>query len=455
MITFVIAEDGTKLMPTTNVKKVRRLLRTGRAVICKHEPFTIKLCYKTTTYTQPVEFKQDAGYQHIGISVTSRKHEYVSEERVLLKDEVERHNDQRKYRRTRRNRKRYRAPRFNNRVSGKKEGWLAPSLNNKKDMHIKIFEIYNAVLPITSVVIEVAQFDTQILKAVQDGAPLPSGTDYQHGERYGYDTLREAVFARDNHTCIICKKNAFKDGVILIVHHLGFWKSDRTNRASNLATVCTKCHTSKNHKPGGKLYGLPSMSKNLKSAAFMNTVKYAIISDLRKLYPTLPIAVTFGVNTKRTRNDRNIVKSHANDAYCMGEYHPLHRAHTCTYQKRRRNNRVLEKFYDSKVVDIRDGQIKPGASLSCGRTNRRESRNSSKNERIYRGEYKSKGRRSIRRRRYELRPGDIVLYNNHQFTVSGIHNNGTRAMLKENKKSIDITKLQLLKHIGAWEQIKI
>ena len=455
MITFVIAEDGTKLMPTTNVKKVRRLLRTGRAVICKHEPFTIKLCYKATTYTQPIEFKQDAGYQHIGVSVASQKHEYVSEERVLLKDEVEKHNDQRKYRRTRRNRKRYRAPRFDNRVSSKKEGWLAPSLNNKKNMHIKIFEIYNAVLPITSVVIEVAQFDTQILKAVQDGAPLPSGTDYQHGERYGYDTLREAVFARDNHTCIICKKNAFKDGAILRAHHLGFWKSDRTNRASNLATVCTKCHTSKNHKPGGKLYGLPSMSKNLKSAAFMNTVKYAIISDLRKLYPTLPIAVTFGVDTKRTRNDRNIVKSHANDAYCIGEYHPLHRAHTCIYQKRRRNNRVLERFYDSKVIDIRDGQIKSGASLSCGRTNRREIRNSSKNERIYRGEYKSKGRRSIRRRRYELRPGDIVLYDNNKFTMCSVHNNGTRAILKENNKSVNLAKLQLIKHIGAWEQIKI
>ena len=75
MITFVIAEDGTKLMPTTNVKKVRRLLRTGRAVIYKHEPFTIKLCYKATTYTQPIEFKQDAGYQHIGVSVASQKHE--------------------------------------------------------------------------------------------------------------------------------------------------------------------------------------------------------------------------------------------------------------------------------------------------------------------------------------------------------------------------------------------
>ena len=453
MTTFVIAEDGTKLMPTSNIKKVRKLLRTGRAVICKHKPFTIKLCYKATTYTQHVEFKQDAGYQHIGVSVASQKHEYVSEERVLLKDEVEKHNDQRKYRRTRRNRKRYRAPRFDNRVSSKKESWIAPSLNNKKDMHIKIFEIYNAVLPITSVVIEVAQFDTQILKAVQDGAPLPSGTDYQHGERYGYDTLREAVFARDNHTCIICKKNAFKDGAILRAHHLGFWKSDRTNRASNLATVCTKCHTSKNHKPGGKLYGLPSISKNLKSAAFMNTVKYVIVSDLRKLYPTLPIAVTFGVNTKRTRNDRNIIKSHANDAYCMGEYHPLHRAHTYTYQKRRRNNRVLEKFYDSKVIDIRDGQIKPGASLSCGRTNRRESRNSSKNERIYRGEYKSKGRRSIRRRRYELRPGDIVLYQNNKHVVIGVQNHGDYTKISQHNKVIKTKELVPVRHIGGWTRV--
>ena len=122
MTIFVIAEDGTKLMPTTNVKKVRRFLRSGRAVICKHEPFTIKLCYKSKKHTQPIEFKQDAGYQNIGISICSQKHEYVSEERVLLKDEVERHNDSRKYRRTRRNRKRYRAPRFDNRVAHKKEG---------------------------------------------------------------------------------------------------------------------------------------------------------------------------------------------------------------------------------------------------------------------------------------------------------------------------------------------
>ena len=449
MTTFVIAEDGTKLMPTTNVKKVRKLLRTRRAVICKHNPFTIKLKYQSTKYTQPIEFKEDAGYQNIGVSITSQKHEYVSETRVMLNNEVEKHNDCRKYRRARRNRLRYRKLRFDNRAIAK--GWLAPSLAHKKDLHIKIFEMYNEVCPITSVVIEVAQFDTQVLKAVQDGAPLPYGTDYQHGERDGYDTLREAVFARDGYTCIICKRSAIKDNIILRVHHLGFWKHDRTNRLSNLATVCTKCHTSQNHKPNGKLYGLKSISKTLKSAAFMNSVKYQVYEGLKSNHPN--VILTFGTKTKRVRNDLNISKTHANDAYCMGEYRPKHRAHHIIYEKRRRNNRVLEKFYDSKYFDIRDNSVKSGSELSCGRTNRSESRHSFKNERIYRGICKSKGRRAIRRRRYALRPDDVVKYNNQIFHVKGVHNEGTRVILKENNKSVAIKDVSVIKHISGWCKI--
>lgn len=453
MHVFIIANDGTKLMPTSNIKKVRKLLRTGKAIICKHSPFTIQLTYDSAKFTQPIEFKEDTGYQTIGVSSCSAKHEYVQEERILLKDEVEKHNDCRKYRRARRNRLRYRKPRFNNRKATNQPGWLAPSLKNKAHQHLRILQMYSAVMPITSVIVEVAQFDTQVLKAVQEGKPLPSGPDYQHGERYGYDTLREAVFARDGYKCICCKKSAIKDNVILRAHHLGYWQNDRTNRLSNLASVCTKCHTSKNHKPSGVLYGLKPITKSLSSAAFMNSVKYHIVELIKKEYPDIKVSVTFGSKTKRTRNDLNIEKTHANDAYCMGEYRPKHRARAITYQKRRRNNRVLEKFYDAKFRDTRDGSIKSGQQIGCNRTNRRELRNSNKNERFYRGEKISKGRRSIRRRRYELRPGDMVKYNNTQFIISGIHNNGTRAILKENKKSINTTKFQLVKHIGAWKQI--
>ena len=453
MIIFVIAEDGTKLMPTNNVKKVRKLLRTGRAIICKHEPFAIKLTYSTTQYTQPIEFKEDAGYQNIGISACSERHEYVSETRVLLKDEVEKHNNCRKHRRTRRNRLRYRKPRFDNRRATKQPGWLAPSIKNKMNQHLRVLDIYSSVMPITSVVIEVAQFDTQVLKAVQEGKPSPSGTDYQHGERYGYDTLREAVFARDGYKCICCGRNAIVDNLILRMHHLGYWKEDRTNRLSNLATVCTKCHTSKNHKPNGKLHGLGPITKNMSSAAFMNSVKYVIAKLIKKEYPDIKVNITFGAITKRTRNDLNIEKTHANDAYCMGEYHPKHRAHSKTYQKHRHNNRVLERFYDSKFVDIRDGSIKSGQQIGCNRTNRRELRNNSKNERIYRGLRKSKGRRSIRRRRYELRPGDIVLFNHNKHRVVGVQNNGDYTKLEGLTKVVRTSLLTPHRHIGGWELV--
>ena len=133
----------------------------------------------------------------------------------------------------------------------------------------------------------------------------------------------------------------------------------------------------------------------------------------------------------------------------MGEYRPLHRAKTMIYQKRRRNNRILEKFYDAKYVDIRDDSVKSGQELSCNRTNRSEPRNSSKNERIFRGTQKSKGRCSIRRRRYELRPGDLVLYNGNRFEISGVHCNGIRVILKDNK-SVAINKIKPLKHINGW-----
>ena len=43
MLTYVLAADGSPLMPTYNIKKVRRMLKDGRAVIAGHKPgFTIQ-----------------------------------------------------------------------------------------------------------------------------------------------------------------------------------------------------------------------------------------------------------------------------------------------------------------------------------------------------------------------------------------------------------------------------
>ena len=448
----VISASGEKLMPT-NSYRARKLLKSKRAVIHKYRPvFTIKLVDRADGYTQPIEYKCDTGYQHIGISICSSTKEFVNEQRDLLKDEVERHSDSRKYRRTRRNRLRYRKARWNNRKGLISKDGFAPSIRNKRDVHIHLYEEYCKIFPITKAAFEMGQFDTQVLKAIEEGHPIPEGIDYQKGEQYGYATLREAVFARDNYTCICCGKSAIKDGVKLRIHHIGYLSGDRSNRMANLGSVCENCHTSKNHKPGGKLYNLKPRLKTFKGATFMTMVRYSMLKQLKITTPNVDIRVTYGAATKLVRKELNVKKTHSNDAYCMGEFHSKHRSNFKHYKKCRRNNRVLSRFYDAKYRDLRDGSVKTGSQLSCGRTNRKISRHTELDERIYRAHKISKGRVSTRKQHYSLRPGDKVLLEGQKYFAAGIQNNGTYVKLA-NEKTCSLKKVRVLQHCNAWAAV--
>ena len=446
---FVVSKSGTRLMPTSEYR-ARKLLKGGRAQISGRNPFTIRLLYRTTGSTQPVEYKCDTGYAHIGVSICTQKRELVNEQYDLLTTETEHHNDRRKYRRARRSRLRYRKPRFNNRKGLISEDGFAPSIRNKRDVHINIFRRYDDVLPITHAVFEMGQFDTQVLKAIAEGKPVPRGADYQHGERYGLETLREAVFTRDSYTCLICGKTSFKDGKILHVHHVGFWKNDRTNRMANLMTVCHQCHNSKNHKPGGKLYGLEPKFKPLAGATFMTTVRFNMYKKLQLAAPDVEFHMTYGAMTKLKRKSFGVKKSHANDAYSMGNFHPGHRTDFRQFKKLRRNNRILEKFYDKKLIDTRTGEKVSGSQLGCNRTKRSAPRNNPQNLRMYRGETVSKGRRSIRKRRYSIQPGDVVLLDNRKYFVIGAQHYGEYIALKIHS-AVKITRLKVKRHANGWQ----
>ena len=444
MTTFVVSMSGKPLMPTFNIKKVRKLLKKGEAKIINHDPFTIQLLYASEENTQDVEMTMDTGYEHIGLSVKSEKLEYAHEERILLKDEKTRHETcSREHRRPRRLRKRHRKARFDNRK--KPEGWLAPSLKNKEDRHVDLVERFMSVCPIKRVTLEVGEFDTMVLEAVEEGRPVPKGEDYQRGERYGIDTLRKAVFQRDNYTCIVCGRT-IKDGAIFHAHHLGFWKGDHSNRMSNLATVCDKCHIPKNHKPGKKLWGL-GPKKGFSGAAFMNTVRWYIYEQVKAL--GIETHLTYGVTTDEKRMALNIKKTHANDAYAMGEYHPKHRAPEVKYEKKRRNNRVLEKFYDAKYVDTSDGKTKKASELGCNRNKRSVPRNNEQNERIYRGEKVSKGRRNIRKKRYTIQPGTVCLVDGKKLISNGCQHYGEYITFKEHK-AVKVTEVKVLYQPGGW-----
>ncbi|HQE48531.1 MAG TPA: RRXRR domain-containing protein, partial [Fervidobacterium sp.] len=68
-------------------------------------------------------------------SAVTEKEELICGEVKLRDDISELLKERRMYRRIRRSRLRYRKRRFDNRISTKKEGWLAPSIKHKLDSH--------------------------------------------------------------------------------------------------------------------------------------------------------------------------------------------------------------------------------------------------------------------------------------------------------------------------------
>lgn len=343
---YVLNHDGQPLMPTKRHGKVKHLLRSGKATVVKRCPFTIQLTYKSENYIQPITLGIDAGSKIIGISASTEKEELYSSEIELRNDISDLLMARRQMRRSRRNRKtRYRKCRFHNRIHGKQKGWLAPSVEQKIQTHLKVVETVNKLLPIAKIIVEVASFDTQLLKAQLNGEPLPQGTDYQQGTLYEWN-LREYVFFRDNHKCQWCKGKSGDN--ILVTHHHAYWKGDHTNKADSLITLCNTCNDSNYHKPEAKrLWGWePRITHNFKDAAFMSIMRWAFYNKLKESYEALGIEVnlTYGYITKNTRIRTGLEKSHRVDALCIAGHPNVKQSDEWYMQKKVRcHNRQLHK----------------------------------------------------------------------------------------------------------------
>ena len=424
---YVLNKNGRPLMPTERYGKVRRMLKDGRAIVVTTMPFTIKLTYETTGYTQSVTLGIDSGYQTIGFSSVTAKKELIVGECRLITGQVERNTKRVMYRRQRRNQLRYRAPRFDNR--NKPEGWLAPSIRHKLDSHIRLIEKIKTILPVTEIEVQVASFDIQAIKN-----PGIQGKEYQQGEQAGYWNLREYILHRDGHQCQNPDCNNKSKEKVLEVHHIGYWKRDRTDRPGNLTTLCDKCHRSENHKEGRFLYGWEPCVKSFKPETFMTTVRWRLVN-------TLGCRHTYGYITKSRRIALRLEKSHINDAFCIAG--GTNQARTIQFEVRqmRRNNRSLEYFYDSKHIDIRTGERAGGQELNSGRRTRNRKLDG-ENLRQYRGEKLSRGRRSIRKQRYPIQPGDVVKYTGEKYISKGIQNLGAYIRLGGLSKPIRIDQIQ-------------
>ena len=328
-VVYVLNKDGLPLMPTHKLGKVRHLLKDGKAKVVKRSPFTIQLNYDCGNHTQSITLGVDAGSKHIGLSASTKKEELYCSDVELRDDVVELLSTRRRNRRSRRNHLRYRPARFDNRK--KEDSWLAPSIRQKIDSHLKVIEEVHKILPITNIIVEVASFDIQKIKN-----PDIEGIEYQNGEQLNSYNIREYVLFRDNHTCQCCKGKS-KDRV-LEVHHIESRKTGG-NAPSNLITLCKTCHK-KYHK--GEIILKQKRGAKYDDASFMGIMRWDLYNKLKETYPN--VSITYGYITKSNRIKHGLAKEHYNDAYCISQNFKANPLDTTIYQKKVRfHNRQIHK----------------------------------------------------------------------------------------------------------------
>ncbi len=331
---YVLDINGQPLMPTERHGKVRRMLKSGKAKVVKRCPFVIQLSYTASTREiQRVSLGVDAGSKHIGISATT-------ESKVLYESEVELRSDitellsaRREMRSARRKRKtRHRKPRFDNRR--RRDGWLAPSVQQNVNTHLTVIRKVNEILPVARTIAEVAAFDIQKIKN-----PDIQGAEYQQGEQLGSWNIREYVLFRDGHTCQCCKGKS--NDKILNVHHI---ESRQTggDAPNNLITLCKTCH---NGYHSGEIKLPKAIKRGMKfaDATFMGIMRWAFYNEIKSQNPD--VSLTYGYITKHTRIMNGLPKAHHIDARCISG-HPLAKSDSVVYyqKKVRCHNRQIHKL---------------------------------------------------------------------------------------------------------------
>ena len=305
IMVYVINYDGTPLMPCSNMV-ARMLLHQGKAKVKRKFPFTIKLLYQTTNYTQSITLGIDTGSGKIGSAVVNNNGDAVYLSEVEIRNDISDRMTQRlKYRRNRRNRKaRYRKARWQNRKNSIKSGRFSPTMVSKINSHLREIEFVKSILPISHIILETATFDPHAFKNPE---VLKNKWLYQKGANYGFANTKAYVLDRDNYSCQHCKGKS-KDHK-LEVHHIIFRSNHGSDEPENLITLCKTCHD-KLHAGELKLNG-GKVKGYLRHATQMNSIRQQLLTRLPETEET------FGFVTKEHRQLMGLPKEHYFDAVAI------------------------------------------------------------------------------------------------------------------------------------------
>jgi len=382
---FVLNLRGKPLMPCS-CRQAKCLLKEKKAKVVKRSPFTLQLLVATGETKQDIVLGMDSGYSNVGISCVTKKQELLRLICVLENGMSKRLEEKAMYRRGRRNKLWYRKPRFMNRVSTKKKGWLPPSTLRRFETHIRLIESIKKLLPITTVRIEVGNFDIQKINN-----PEISGKDYQQGSMYEYQNKRNYLMSRENGKCQFCGKD-FK-GQSSHIHHITPRSKGGTDKTNNLAILHKKCHEELHAKHLEKTL---KKNKQFKDATFMNIIQH-------KFQEVLDCEITFGYETFIKRKELGILKSHSNDAFVIAND---------TNNKRVKEIQVIQKKKNNRCLQLNRKGFKP----------------------------------SIRKEKSKISPHDLFWIGKKQYTCKGMHSYGRYVLWgdirkKEYVRFSDVTKI--------------
>ena len=393
---YILAPDGTPLMPTKRKRHVDALVKAGKARIVSRVPRVVQMLYEVERNTQPLYYATDPGRTNIGVAVIKEDGTCVfSAECMTRNKQIRQLMEKRKACRmaSRRGERKVRQrlavkhatfvaggiierilpgcekpitckviknteAKFNNRKRPK--GWLTPTANHLLQIHINLLEKISKFLPITGAVTEANRFSFASMEN-----PDMKGIDFQNGPLKGFDDVDAAVYALQKGICLLCGKRH-----ITRYHHVVPRSQGGSDTLPNKAGLCEVCHD-RVHKE------VEAKNKLAQLKAGINK-KYGALSVLNQIIPYWAeyLIQKFGDNayfvegwqTAEIRSKLDVVKDkdgnpcHALDAYLMGlvalGVEPkIPNTHTYFIKQYRRHDRAIiyaqkERTYklDGKVV---------------------------------------------------------------------------------------------------------
>lgn len=403
---FVINKNNKPLMPTNRHGHVRKLLKAGLAVPICNNPFTIKLKYDTTEYTQDLYLGVDVGRENIGFGVSKENGEcvFMSELKTNNRSVKKAMDKRRAFRHARRHHARLRKqrkalkdgtaikngnddtlrnklckskevsypkmdksitckvikgaePQFANR---KKRCELTPSARQLIQMHMLAIQKIMKFLPIKHIIIERNVFNFQKMENCNIRA-----WEYSKGVLYGYKDYKQYIHELQHGKCLLCDKP------IEQYHHIIPKNRGGSNTASNIAGLCDACHNSASgvHKDSDMESRLQEMRPGLfqkYKVSLLNTVMPYLIEEMSGFCNKhdMSFATTQGYDTYRFRKEHGLKKRHCIDGYVIsmaGRKVSVVKPADAVYLQQRfkkKSNNIISKLnsrtysYNGKVVAV-------------------------------------------------------------------------------------------------------